>query len=107
MSEKSELKSCPFCGAKPNVRTDVETRKIVIYCPHQPCRCEALGWSNNEVETQWNTRAVDPDVARLAEALEGMLDGLDANVDERCGLTNQQWDKRLSQARKVLDELKL
>lgn len=36
-------------------------------------------------------------------ALEGLLDGLDANGDpERCGLSQQQWDRRIKSAREVI-----
>jgi hypothetical protein len=56
MSEP-KLKPCPFCGRQPNITELSESKKIIIYCPFQPCRCEAIGWSNNEAETQWNRRA--------------------------------------------------
>ena len=40
--------------------------------------------------------------AALEEALLGLLDGLDSNYDERCGLTNDQWQKRIKDARLIL-----
>lgn len=43
-------------------------------------------------------------VARLREALERLVDGLDANADpERLGLANKDWDKRVAEARAVLE----
>jgi hypothetical protein len=37
-------------------------------------------------------------------ALEGLLDGLDANGDpERCGLSQEQWDRRIAAARSALE----
>lgn len=37
------------------------------------------------------------------EALEQLVDGLDANGDaERCGLSQEQWDARIKHARAVL-----
>jgi hypothetical protein len=38
----------------------------------------------------------------LVEALEGLIDGLDANGDERCGLSDEQWRKRIKEARAAL-----
>jgi hypothetical protein len=40
-------------------------------------------------------------IQELEEALYGLLDGLDANHDERCGLTQEQWDKRIKEARRI------
>lgn len=42
---------------------------------------------------------------KLIEALIGLLDGLDANADERCGLFQDEWDKRITQARAILAEI--
>ena len=39
---------------------------------------------------------------KLTEALHSLLDGLDSNYDERCGLTNDQWEERIKAARHVL-----
>jgi hypothetical protein len=38
----------------------------------------------------------------LLEALNEILDGLDANYDERLGLTNQQWEQRIKNARQAI-----
>ena len=40
----------------------------------------------------------------LEEALASLLDGLDSNYDERCGLTNKEWEQRISEARTVLNK---
>jgi hypothetical protein len=45
------------------------------------------------------------DVDRLASALDGLLDGLNANNAPRDGLTNEEWDKRISKADAALDAL--
>jgi hypothetical protein len=39
----------------------------------------------------------------LEGALDGLLDGLDANSDGREGFTNIQWQKRIAQAHKALE----
>ena len=42
----------------------------------------------------------------LADALNGLLDGLDSNSTQMCeGLSQEQWNKRIETARKVLDDL--
>jgi len=38
------------------------------------------------------------------EALDGLLDGLDANTDLRCGLSDRQWKQRIKEARRVSNE---
>ena len=38
----------------------------------------------------------------LRDALVDLLDGLDSNRDERCGLTDAEWQVRIRNARKVL-----
>lgn len=40
----------------------------------------------------------------MIEALHGLLDGLEANVDGRDGLTQQQWNGRIQYAREVFDK---
>lgn len=60
----------------------------------------------------WRDRAEryvrDMEIARrrvitLEQVVEDLLDGLDANHEpERCGLSNQQWDRRIERARTVL-----
>ena len=47
---------------------------------------------------------LEAEVKRLWETLEELLDGLDANGDERCGLTQKQWDERVATARVALKE---
>lgn len=42
----------------------------------------------------------------LAAALDGLLDGLDANADpERCGISEAQWLNRIVSARAALAKL--
>ena len=38
----------------------------------------------------------------LEEALASLLDGLDSNYDERCGLTGKEWEQRIFDAGLVL-----
>ena len=40
----------------------------------------------------------------LSEALGGLLDGLDANYGETFGLTDDQWEQRIGDARQALAE---
>jgi len=42
---------------------------------------------------------------RARYALEGLLDGLDANFDGRDGLSQEHWDERVQKAREVFNEL--
>lgn len=43
-------------------------------------------------------------VDALEEALNSLLDGLEANyVEEGSGLTSEEWDKRVKKAREVSD----
>ena len=44
-------------------------------------------------------------VAELEDGLMLLLDGLDSNYDERCGLTNKEWEQRISEARRTLSTL--
>ena len=48
--------------------------------------------------------AAEKRVAELEDALMSLLDGLDSNYDERCGLTNKEWEQRISEARTVLNK---
>lgn len=44
-------------------------------------------------------------MAALESALDGLLDGLDANADpERCGLDATQWQRRITTARALLEK---
>jgi hypothetical protein len=47
---------------------------------------------------------VDKEIAALKDALRGLLDGLDANCDERMGLTQWQWNRRVERARKAIGQ---
>ena len=40
----------------------------------------------------------------LLEACIGLMDGLDSNGDpERCGLSQEQWDERIKDARQAIE----
>ena len=43
-------------------------------------------------------------VANVRGAQYGLLDGLDANYEERCGLSNDQWEKRIQFVRSILED---
>ena len=50
--------------------------------------------------------AAEAQCDRLRQALEGLLDGLDANGDQDlCGLTQEEWDERCATARAALGAL--
>ncbi len=71
----SEIKSCPFCGAMP----DRLHRKEPTYAiNHRPGCIETRRLITEDVVAAWNTRAVDPDVERLAKALGMTIELLDA-----------------------------
>ena len=44
-------------------------------------------------------------IDRLEEALEGLLGGLDANGEDCAGLSDEQWDVRIANARNALAEI--
>lgn len=50
-------------------------------------------------------RAQQARIDELADALDSLLDGLDANYDERCGLTSQQWNARVRAVRAVAEKV--
>ena len=61
-------------------------------------------------ETEWhfpktceNCERVEARIKALEDALDGLFDGLDANADDREGLTNVQWQRRIAQAHKALE----
>jgi hypothetical protein len=44
-------------------------------------------------------------VENLRHHLLQLFDGLDANSDERCGLSSEEWDRRVDRAHDALDRL--
>ena len=42
--------------------------------------------------------------ANLRGAMYGLMDGLDANYEDRCGLSNDQWEQRIRFARSILED---
>ena len=59
-------------------------------------------YDKTEVDAEISKR--DKRIEKIEEALVGLLDGLDANCDERYGLTQKQWDGRVKKARKALED---
>ena len=43
-------------------------------------------------------------IDELEEALSGLLEGLDSNATESGGLSSEQWECRITEARRVLDD---
>ena len=67
-----ELKPCPFCGSMPKreIRNDI----LNITCSE----CVSIGFHNHVnygtvADTEWNTRATDPLLKEMAEALEEIV----------------------------------
>ena len=48
--------------------------------------------------------AAEKRVAELEDVVIGLLDGLDSNYDERCGLTGKEWEQRIIEARRTLNK---
>ena len=70
-----ELKPCPFCGGR------AELTAIPSVSIHYRCkRCTASGpyhTAHKDHVEQWNTRATDPLLKEMAEALEALDDMFD------------------------------
>lgn len=47
-------------------------------------------------------KALEAENSQLRAALDGLLDGLDANYDERQGLSTEQFNERIKEAREAL-----
>lgn len=59
-----------------------------------------------DVTTEKHIDVVGYLLTRLEQAeivLDGLLDGLDANCDERVGLSNEEWAERIAVARRFLE----
>ena len=68
-----ELKPCPFCGSIPKreIRNDI----LNITCSE----CVSIGFHNHVnygtvADTEWNTRATDPLLKEMAEALSRIVE---------------------------------
>lgn len=76
-SDKSELKSCPFCGGKPTYEPRVAALDRVNYWPEMvSCPACLLCFRSddhrrgNDAVKFWNTRSPSDSVRKLVEALE-------------------------------------
>ena len=76
-------------------------------------KAEVVRWQNavftsDAIPYEYGPRALKAErrVAELLDALVSILDGLDSNYDERCGLTNKEWEQRISETRAVLRKCK-
>ena len=66
---EEELKPCPFCGMSPHRQGDEYSERVV-------CQCGACTEWNDRYSICvkiWNTRATDPLLKQMAEALDGLL----------------------------------
>ena len=56
----------------------------------------------------WEDRITTPrprrTIMKLRDVIAGLLDGPDANGDDKCGLSQEQWDERVAEAREALEE---
>ena len=57
-----------------------------------------------QIEERDKTIAAEKRVAELEDGLMSLLDGLDSNYDERCGLTSKEWEQRIKEARATLNK---
>ena len=67
---------------------------------------EMLSDRTQDVEFEYaNAKGAEQRVVELEEALSLLLDGLDSNYDERCGLTGKEWEQRIFDAGLVLNKV--
>lgn len=67
-----KLKPCPFCGTTPS--REIRNNILSVQCNE----CVSIGFHNHVnygtvADTEWNTRATDPLLKELAEALSHAL----------------------------------
>lgn len=63
-------------------------------------RAVAVTWDN---DVNNNTASLLIENEKLKDVISSLLDGLDSNRDhERCGLTEDEWEKRVKEARDIL-----
>lgn len=72
MSDSVELKPCPFCGGEAEIERYGTPRQSTIVCCTD-CGCTIEGPEEFAHGRQWNTRATDPLLDEMAEALKAML----------------------------------
>lgn len=59
----TELKLCPFCGEKPEIKTEINIHPIRSYAVHTikctkcPCSITVVDVTEDEVARLWNRRA--------------------------------------------------
>ena len=118
MTDKQELKSCPFCGKTPEVTTrDVEPQGDTWYGRKDEtfvlCDCGACLFEGNFHEgfgaperaiAAWNARPADPLTAELVEALEKIATAMETTP--QIGYVEGKWwsarSEAISLARAVL-----
>ena len=88
---------------------DARARIATLERERDEARADAASWrQQNEMQVDNVLRlgaerdAALSRVEELRAALDSLLDGLDSNADERCGLTQGEWDQRVRAVRALL-----
>lgn len=92
MSDKMELKSCPFCGGEAEL-TGFNAPEYWVWCPTCKASTDAHTGMTNAVEA-WNTRAwtvADNDAEVLGDVTLGLFRDLMAADPETAKLWARSW----------------
>lgn len=76
---ETELKPCPFCGGKPNLRSYSKSRNWIVFC--SKCETETQVYESEQKAVKaWNSRPIedaqDKEITRLREALAEIEDAI-------------------------------
>lgn len=72
----------------------------------QPTGCTPCKVSKMDLDSCEFVEIMLPDLAgELIEALYNIFDALDANNDERCGLSSKEWGKIIAEAKDIYDKV--
>lgn len=105
------LKPCPFCGGEPALIGGKILKENVAYVMCTVCRCETATLNDDNtilpdpVAKAWNTRAPDPEVARLKEALINIAEQqMTDEMEDGLGDIEYGYDAIIQVARTALKE---